>query len=180
MYRDLAHWVRFVLMNPLRKKFAKQYKMKPSSSEHDLVVLALLKKRKRKRKYWVHPILKLRREEGEFHLIKELRDYPESFKVYFWMSVAQFDALLAILAQSVFIFCLFYSALCLSFSATALCCRRRWINLSDGIRDFDVRLYGGSELSKRLSKCVPHMRKTQKIEPDPNFYMTDESFGGSV
>ena len=24
------------------------------------------------------------------------------------------------------------------------------------------------------------MRKTQKIEPDPNFFLTDESFGGSV
>jgi len=88
--RPCTQWVRCVLMNPLRKKFAKQYKMKSSSSEHDLVVLSLLKKRKRKKKYWVHPIPRLHREEGEFHLIKELRDYPECFKVYFRMSVAQF------------------------------------------------------------------------------------------
>ncbi len=28
-------------------------------------------------------MLRLRRDEGEFHLIKELRDYPEQFKVYY-------------------------------------------------------------------------------------------------
>ena len=58
-----------------------------------------LKREKRKRKYLVHdPILRLRREEGEFHLlIKELRNYPEQFKIYLRMSVEQFDALLAIL-----------------------------------------------------------------------------------
>ncbi len=44
----------------------------------------------------VHPILQYR-EEGEFLLIKEQRDYCGRFKVYFRMSVAQFDALLAIL-----------------------------------------------------------------------------------
>jgi len=86
--------------------------MKSSSSEHDLVVLSLLKKTKRKWKYWVHPILRLRREEGEFHFIKELRDYPERFKVYFRMSVPQFDALLVILAHSIFIFCLFPYVVC--------------------------------------------------------------------
>ncbi len=54
--------------------------MESSSSEGDFVVLFLLKKRKRKRKYQVHLMLRLRREEGEFH-VKELRDYPERFKV---------------------------------------------------------------------------------------------------
>jgi len=34
-------------------------------TEEDFVVLSLLKKRKRKCKYWVHLILRLRREEGE-------------------------------------------------------------------------------------------------------------------
>ncbi|KAI7806549.1 hypothetical protein IRJ41_007875 [Triplophysa rosa] len=72
--------------------------MESSSSDDDFVVLSLLKKRKIKRKYWVHPVLRLRNEEGEFHLlIMELRDYPDRFKIYFRMSVAQFDALLAIL-----------------------------------------------------------------------------------
>ncbi len=54
-------------------------------------------KREKERKYWVHPILRYR-EEGEFPLlIKEQWDYHGRFKVYFRMSVAQFDALLAIL-----------------------------------------------------------------------------------
>ncbi len=54
------------------------------------------------------------------------------------------------------------------------------MNLPIAILDFGVRLYGGSELSKHLSKCLLRIRKTQKIEPDPNFFLTDENFGGSV
>jgi len=50
--------------------------MDSSSSEDDFVALSLFKKR-RKRKYWVHPILKLCQEEGEIHLLKESRIYPE-------------------------------------------------------------------------------------------------------
>ncbi len=53
------------------------------------------------------------------------------------------------------------------------------MNLTIAILDFGVRLYGGSELSKHLSKCFLRMRKMQKTEPDPNFMM-DESFRGSV
>ncbi len=41
----------------------------------------------------------------------------------------------------------------------------KWMNLTIDILDFGVRLYGGSELSKHLSKCLPWMRKTQKIKP---------------
>ncbi len=69
--------------------------MEYSSIEDDFVVLLFLKKEKEKeRKYWV-----LRyREDGEFPLlIKEKRDYHGRFKVYFRMSVSQFDALLTIL-----------------------------------------------------------------------------------
>ncbi len=47
-------------------------------------------------KYWVHPILRYR-EERESPLLKEQRDYHGRFKVHFSMSVAQFDAFLAIL-----------------------------------------------------------------------------------
>ncbi len=36
---------------------------------------------------------------------------------------------------------------------------------------FGVCLYGGSELSKHLSKCLLRMRKMQKIKPDQNFFM---------
>ncbi len=63
--------------------------MESSSIEDNFVVLSLLKK---ERKYWVQPILKYR-EDREFRLlIKEQRDYHRQFKVYFRMSVAQFDA----------------------------------------------------------------------------------------
>ncbi len=55
------------------------------------------------------------------------------------------------------------------------------MNLTIAILDFGIRLYGGSELSKHLSKCLPWMRKMQKIEPDFFFlFITDENFGGSV
>ncbi len=67
--------------------------MESSSSEDDFVVPSLLEREKIKRKYWVSPILRYR----EFSLlIKELRDYPGRFKVYFRMSV-NVDALLALL-----------------------------------------------------------------------------------
>ncbi len=56
----------------------------------------------------------------------------------------------------------------------------KWMNLTISILDFGVPLYGGSELSKHLSKCLLRMRKTQDIETDPNFFMTDETFGGRV
>ncbi len=50
--------------------------MESQSSEDDFVVLSLLKKRKGNSKYWVHPILALRRTEGEMHLrINEPQDY---------------------------------------------------------------------------------------------------------
>ncbi len=48
------------------------------------------------------------------------------------------------------------------------------MNFTIAILEFSVHLYGGSELSKRLSKCLPRM------EPDPNFFMMDEHFGASV
>ncbi len=53
--------------------------------------------KREKSKYRVYPILK-HIEDGEFPLlIKEQRDYHGRFRVCFRMSVAQFDALLAIL-----------------------------------------------------------------------------------
>ncbi len=56
----------------------------------------------------------------------------------------------------------------------------KWMNLTITILDFGVRFYGGSVLSKHLSKCLPRMLKRQKIEPDPNFIMTDENFTEAV
>ncbi len=56
------------------------------------------------------------------------------------MSVAQFDALLAILTISV-------NSVCKDIYG-ALCCETKWMNLTIAILDFGVRLYGSSELSK--------------------------------
>ncbi len=61
-----------------------------------------------------------------------------------------------------------------------LCAVRRSGSMSDAILDFDIRLYGGFELSKHLSKGLLWMRKMLKIEPDPNFFKTDETLEGSV
>ncbi len=59
---------------------------------------------------------------------------------------------------------------------SALCCQMKWMNLTIAILDFGVYLYGGSERSKHLSKCLPQMQKIQKIEPDPNFFYDEWKF----
>ncbi len=45
------------------------------------------------------------------------------------------------------------------------------MNLSDAILDFGVRLYGGSELSNHLPKCLLRMRKTQNNESWSKFFL---------
>ncbi len=81
--------------------------------------------------------------------------------------MAQFDALLAILEPRIkkktTNFCE------LNVQGPLQCCETKWINMSNAILDFGIRLYGGFELSKHLSKCLLWMQKTQKIEPDPIF-----------
>ncbi len=96
------------------------------------------------------------------------------------MSVAQFEALLAILEPHIKKTTNFCELSVQGSIYSALCCEMKWMNLTIANLDFGVRLYGGSELSKKLSKCLLRMRKMQKIEPDPIFFMTDENFGGSV
>ncbi len=106
------------------------------------------------------------REDGEFPLhIKDQRDYHSGFKVYFRMSVAQFDALLAILEPHI------------KRKTTNFCelSVMKWMNLTIAILDFDVRLYSGSELSKHFSKCLPRMQKNAK-NPDPNFLWPSKLF----
>ncbi len=95
--------------------------------------------------------------------------------------MAQFDDLLAILEPHIKKKTTNFCELSVQGSIySALCCETKWMNLTIAILDFGVRLYGGSELLKHLSKCLLGMRKMQKIEPDQNFFMTDENFGGSV
>ncbi len=97
------------------------------------------------------------------------------------MSVAQSDALLAILEPHIKKKTTNFCELSVQESIyNALCCETKWMNLTIAILDFGIRFYGGSELSKHLSKCLPRMWKMQKIEPDPNFFMMDENFRGSV
>ena len=68
-----------------------------SSSDEDLVLIAIAN-RPKKRRFWVHPLLERREQHGEFHqLIQELKLYHDRFRQYFRMSLAEFEALLAIL-----------------------------------------------------------------------------------
>ncbi len=76
--------------------------------------------------------------------------------------MAQFDALLAILEPHIKKKTTNFCELSVQGSIySALCCETKWMNLTIAILDFGVRFYGGSELSKHLSKCLPRMRKTQ-------------------
>ncbi len=94
------------------------------------------------------------------------------------MSVAQFDALLAILGPHIKKKTTNFCELGVQGSIySALCCETKWMNLTIAILEFGVRLNGGSELSKHLSKWLQRM---QEIEPDPKKSMTGERFGGSL
>ncbi len=83
------------------------------------------------RKKGVDPILK-HIEDGEFpHLIKEQWDYHGRFRVYFRMSVAQFDALLAILEPHIKKKTTSFCELGVQGSLySALCCEMKWMNLT--------------------------------------------------
>ncbi len=74
------------------------------------------------------------------------------------MSVGQFDALLAILETNIK-YTTNFRELCVQAANSALCYKTKWINMSDGILNFAVRMYGGFELSKYLSKCLLRMWK---------------------
>ncbi len=98
--------------------------MESSSIEDDFVFSCFLKKEK-ERKYWVHPILNIERKEIPL-LIKELRDYPGRFKVYFRMS-AQFDALLEILEPHIKKTTNFCELRVQGSIYSALCCEMKWM-----------------------------------------------------
>ncbi len=93
------------------------------------------------------------------------------------MSVAQFDALLAILEPHIKKKTTNFCELGVQGSIySALCCETKWMNLTISILDFGIRFYGGSELSKHLSKCLPRMRKTQKNRTRPEFFYDGRKF----
>jgi hypothetical protein len=61
------------------------------------------KKRRRKvRKFWVHPVLQNRTQDGHFsNLFSELRQYEDRFHNYFRMSISSFDTLANILKNKI-------------------------------------------------------------------------------
>lgn len=74
-----------------------------SSSSEDKFVVLLNKERlkKKKKSYWVQPILEKREKHMEFHrLIQELELYHDHFLQYFMISVGQFQCLLNLVAPS--------------------------------------------------------------------------------
>ncbi len=82
--------------------------------------------------------------------------------------MAQFDALLVILESHIKRKTTNFCELSVQGSIYR---EMKWMNLTIAMLDLGVRLYGGSELSKHLSKCSPRMRTMQKKKkkPDPNF-----------
>lgn len=61
------------------------------------VVMAMAQRRKRKSRFWIHPINLQRRLQGDFyHLVQELRLDRERHYQYFRMSAEQMDTLLSI------------------------------------------------------------------------------------
>ncbi len=95
------------------------------------------------------------------------------------MSVAQFDALLAILESHIKRKTTDFCELSVQGSIYS---EMKWMNLTIPKLDFGDRLYGGSELSKHFSKCLPRMRTLQKKKKSNPIclFMTDKIFGGSV
>ncbi|GBP03815.1 hypothetical protein EVAR_2517_1 [Eumeta japonica] len=56
------------------------------------IAMKLLKSKKKKRRYWVHPINRGRQDKGEFHrLVRELESDDEKFHQYFRMNQAQYE-----------------------------------------------------------------------------------------
>lgn len=73
--------------------------------EDELILIALLLaiyKKKRKRKYWVHPINLNRIRDSQYHTTsRKLPQYPDKFFDYYRMSVASFDELLGLVKDKI-------------------------------------------------------------------------------
>ncbi|KOB58174.1 Uncharacterized protein OBRU01_25468 [Operophtera brumata] len=65
-------------------------------------LLLRIKKRKKKRQYWVHPILRDRLTHGQFQaLYPKLRSFEPKFFNYLRMSINSFDELLGIISEQI-------------------------------------------------------------------------------
>ncbi len=128
--------------------------MESLSSEDDFVVLSLLK-REKERKKWVHPILRYR----------ELLEFPQHGRAI--QSLLQ-DVMgsvwcfIAILESHITKKTTNFCELSVQGSLHCFVLRDEVDELDIAILDFGDHLYGGSELSKHLSKYFLQMRKTQK------------------
>lgn len=67
-----------------------------------LYTLAWRKKKQRKKRMWVHPIISEREAKGTFHVLYyQLRQHPDKFFNYFRMSIQSFDELHNILREHI-------------------------------------------------------------------------------
>ncbi|KAK7922283.1 hypothetical protein WMY93_009185 [Mugilogobius chulae] len=75
------------------------------------VLLAMAQRRRRRSRFWVHPINQQRRAQGDYyHLVQELRLDSERHHQYFRMSVEKFEELLSIIGPELRRQCTTYRA----------------------------------------------------------------------
>lgn len=78
-----------------------------SSCEMDFIELAALcaleiRRKKSKRRFWLHPLTTQRSEKGQFHkLYADLRSHPVKFFKYYRMSLKTFDELLELIRPGI-------------------------------------------------------------------------------
>src|SRR4051812_29102992 len=57
---------------------------------------------RRKRRYWIHPIIKQRNDQGDYnHLVRELNEDSELFQRYFRLSHDQFNHVLSVIGPAI-------------------------------------------------------------------------------
>lgn len=67
-----------------------------------LIMATLLKKNKKKRRYWVHPLNEVRGSKGAFHtLVQDLEIVDERFHRYFRLTKIQFEQVHALIERDI-------------------------------------------------------------------------------
>ena len=78
------------------------FKMDDPSTRLGLVMIMQKVLKKRKRRFWVHPIVANRLLRGQFHILfEELKDDDAKFLNYFRMPQAAFDELVTTITPSI-------------------------------------------------------------------------------
>ncbi|KAK7939593.1 hypothetical protein WMY93_002919 [Mugilogobius chulae] len=92
------------------------------------VLLAMAQRRRRRSRFWVHPINQQRRAQGDYyHLVQELRLDSERHHQYFRMSVEKFEELLSIIGPELRRQCTTYRASIEPQQRLAVALRRAWL-----------------------------------------------------